>query len=258
MAKAAKHFGKEADYKKYSALAHTIKKAINKKYLNTATGVYGTGLQTELSAPLYWGVVPEDYKEKVASKLAARVEADDKHIDVGLLGTRTILGALSANGYADLAYEVASQETFPSWGWWIKNGATTLYENWDIEAASDISRNHIMFGTIGGWLYSGLGGILPDEDTPGFKHFVLEPHFVKGLDAFKVSYNSTYGKIVSSWVTKDVIVYEAIVPSNSTATIYLEGRKVTYNGKELQKNMDNRFAVELSAGTHHFEIQKEL
>jgi alpha-L-rhamnosidase len=73
---------------------------------------------------------------------------DDKHIDVGLLGTKTILNALSENGYPELAYEVASQETFPSWGWWIVNGATTFFENWPLDASRDISMNHIMFGEI--------------------------------------------------------------------------------------------------------------
>ena len=144
LAKAAKLFGREADFQKYSALATKIATAINAKYLNQETGIYGTGLQTELSAPLFWGIVPEELKAKVAENLSKRVIADAKHLDVGLLGTKTILNALSENGYADLAYEVAAQETFPSWGWWIVNGATTLYENWPIDATKDISLNHIM------------------------------------------------------------------------------------------------------------------
>ena len=82
-------------------------------------------------------------------------------MDVGLLGTKAILNALSENGYADLAYTLASQSTYPSWGWWIVNGATTLYENWPIDTKSDISMNHIMFGEIGAWMYKGLGGIFP-------------------------------------------------------------------------------------------------
>ena len=129
--------------------------------------------------------MPEELRAKVAANLAKRVEADGNHIDVGLLGTKAILNALSENGYADLAYKVASQETFPSWGWWMVNGATTLYENWPIDAKSDISMNHIMFGEIGAWLYKALGGIRPDPDQPGFKNILLEPHFVKGLDHFE-------------------------------------------------------------------------
>ena len=89
--------------------------------------------------PLYWGLVPNALRAKVAANLAARVHADGDHINVGLLGTKSILNALSENGYADLAYQLASQKTFPSWGWWIMNGATTLYENWSIDAQSDVS-----------------------------------------------------------------------------------------------------------------------
>ena len=99
--------------------------------------------------------------------MAKRVEADGKHM-TWTIGPKTILNALSENGYADLAYEVASQETFPSWGWWIVNGATTFYENWPIDAKSDISANHIMFGEINAWYYKALGGIFPDENQPGF------------------------------------------------------------------------------------------
>ncbi len=197
LAKAARLFGLDEDAEKYTTLATKIKNAINKKYLNEETGLYGTGLQTELSAALYWGIVPEDLIPKVAANLAKRVISDNKHIDVGLLGTKTILNALSENGFAELAYEVALQETFPSWGWWIKNGATTLYENWDISADRDLSMNHIMFGEIGAWFYKGLGGIFPDENSPGFKKIVLKPNFIPQLENFEARHNTPNGEVVS-------------------------------------------------------------
>ena len=140
---------------------------------------------------------PNTLKNKVAENLAERVIADNKHIDVGLLGTKTILNALSENGYAELAYEVALQETYPSWGWWIENGATTLYENWNIESESDLSMNHIMFGEIGAWFYKGLGGIFPDPENPGFKNIILKPNIVSGFEHFEASHKSPYGEIVS-------------------------------------------------------------
>ena len=253
LAKAAKHLKKEDDYKTYSQLAKNIKSAINKKYLNTTTGIYGEGFQTELSAPLYWGVVPDNLRNKVAQNLAERVISDNKHIDVGLLGTRTILGALSANGFADLAYEVASQETYPSWGWWIKNGATTLYENWDINASSDISKNHIMFGAIGGWLYSGIGGILTDEKNPGFKNILLKPNFVKGLEAFEAKHEGPYGEITSSWKKQsDQVNYTVFVPPNSTAILFLKGKEVRLEDEKIQGNRD--YKIQLKSGKHHFTI----
>ena len=258
LAKTAKHLGKEADYEKYTILSESTKNAINKKYLNTETGMYGEGLQTELSAALYWDVVPVELKGKVAKNLADRVLEDGKHIDVGLLGTKTILGALSENGYADLAYEVASQESYPSWGWWIKNGATTLYENWDINASSDISRNHIMFGAIGAWLYKGLGGIHPDPKAPGFKNVLLKPNFVAGLDSFKATHTGPYGEIISGWKREGTTVtYTVVIPPNSTATIQIENVKnATVDGeKKVINSITSLLQVELKSGEHHLKIE---
>jgi len=256
LAKAAKILGHESDFQKYSALTEKIAAAINAKYLNQETGIYGTGLQTELSAPLFWGIVPENLKSKVADNLAKRVIADNKHLDVGLLGTKTILNALSENGYADLAYEVAAQETFPSWGWWMVNGATTLYENWPVDATSDISLNHIMFGEIGAWYYKALGGMKPDQEKPGFKNILLEPHFVKGLNSFEASHDGPYGKIQSSWKRrKKTITYQVVIPANSTASLKLSGKKIRLNGKIVSAQTENtNYSTNLVAGSYEFLI----
>ena len=239
LANAAKLFNKQEDYKHYSELAEKIKEAVNTKYLNKETGIYANGSQTELSVPLQWKIVPEDMIAKVTRNLAQKVEEAGNHLDVGVLGAKAILNALSENGYPDVAYKVAAQNTYPSWGWWIVNGATTLLENWDLKAERDISDNHMMFGEVGGWFYKGLGGIFPDPQQPGFKHILLRPNFVKELKNFEASHNSPYGTIVSKWNwNKKKINYEVVVPANSTATLYLpdyvKGEKV----------------IELTAGTH--------
>lgn len=258
LAKAAKLFGKDDDYQKYSSLAKKITDAINKKYLNRETGIYGQGLQTELSAPLFWGIVPENLKDKVAKNLANRVIADGKHLDVGLLGTKTILNALSENGYADLAYEVAAQQDFPSWGWWIVNGATSLYENWPIDAKSDISLNHIMFGEIGAWYYKALGGLKPDVAQPGFKNIMLEPHFVKGLNSFQTTHKGPYGEIQSNWKRDGKkVIYQVVIPANSMATVKLQGSEISRNGKvvyQLKKAENNVYVTNLTAGTFEFVV----
>lgn len=263
LAKTAKLFGKTADYEYYSALAEKIKTAFNNKYLNKTTGIYGSGFQTELSVPLCWGLVPDQLKAKVAENLAKRVAADNNHLDVGLLGTKAILNALSENGYADVAYKIASQETFPSWGWWIANGATSLFENWPIDAKSDISMNHIMFGEIGAWLYKGIGGIKPDASQAGFKNIILAPNFVENLNAFEASHDSPQGKIISSWRrVGEKIVYTITIPANATATVLLNvktnqhiqkqysvaEKSISITHKQLKINP-------LSAGTYQFEIQ---
>jgi alpha-L-rhamnosidase len=248
----------QADHEKYSKLAGTIKNAINSKYLDTMTGIYGTGKQTELSVPLFWGLVPEQLKSKLAANLARQVEADSNHIDVGLLGTKAILNALSENGYADLAYRVAAQETFPSWGWWMKNGATTLYENWPNDAKSDISMNHIMFGEIGAWFYKALGGIKPDPEQPGFKNILLEPHFVSGLDHFEASHEGPDGTIFSSWKRSGKqIIYSVTVPPNSTATLRLTIAKdqKLYENEKLVNTGDVSFVHKIRAGVYRFELK---
>ncbi len=264
LAQAAKILGKPDDHEQYSALAAKIRDAVNNKYLDRNTGIYGQGVQTELAVPLFWGVVPDDMRSKVAANLAKRVEADGKHVDVGILGTKAILNALSENGYADLAYTVASQETYPSWGWWIVNGATTLYENWKIDAARDISLNHIMYGEIGAWLYKALGGIKPDPDYPGFKNVVLRPLFVAGLDQASSSYQSPYGKIVSEWSKKKkAVVYKVVVPPNATADLYLpagcslKSAKLAPDAKpvNLQKSADGSYA--LLSGNYEMELKLE-
>lgn len=263
LAKAALLFGHQSDFKKYTALAEKIKNAINSKYLNNETGIYGSGLQTELSVALYWGIVPDSLKGKVAENLANRVIQDDKHIDVGLLGTKAILNALSENGYAELAYEVALQETYPSWGWWIKNGATTLYENWDIKSDRDLSMNHIMFGEIGAWFYKGLGGIFPDPENPGFKNMILKPNFITSLEHFEASHDCPSGKIISKWEREgNILKYSVVVPPNSTATLYLKTDEIS-NSKEISKLKGVKVAgvlndytiINLESGSFVFNIQ---
>lgn len=221
LAEAARLFGKEDDYRYYSTLAENIKNAINNKYLNRETGIYASGTQTELSVPLQWGIVPPELTGKVVKNLLVKVEQAGFHLDVGVLGAKAILNALSENGEAEAAYKIAVQDTYPSWGHWIVNGATTLLENWDLNATRDISDNHMMFGEIGGWFFKGLGGIKPDPQQPGFKHILLRPNFIKSLKKFECSYESPYGTIVSRWEYKgNTVTYYVEVPANSTATFY--------------------------------------
>lgn len=245
LAHAAKLFGKKRDYEHYTNLAHRIRNAINKKFLNTETGIYCSGSQTELATPLYWGVVPEKLRAKVAENLYKKVEEDDFHIDTGILGAKALLNALSENGYAEAAYKIASQETYPSWGWWIVNGATSLYENWNIDAENDISMNHIMFGDINAWMYRALGGLFPDEDQAGFKHIQLRPNFVKDLKQFEAKHTSPYGEIVSSWKrTNKQILYHLVIPANSSATLH------------LPENIEGEKVMQLSAGTYDLELRE--
>jgi len=256
--------GHQKDQEHYARLAEKIKSAFNIKYLDLSTGIYGSGFQTELSVPLMWGLVPDDMIDKVSTNLAKAIEAEDFHIDVGLLGSKAILNALSDNGYPEVAFKVASQETFPSWGWWIVNGATTFYENWDIEAKRDLSLNHIMFGEINAWFYKALGAIKPDANQPGFKNVLLEPHFVDGLNQFSAEHEGPYGKISSSWErTGKGIVYQITIPPNSSATVTISGKEILLDGANPNENEfakviyseDEELQVQVTSGSFEFVIK---
>lgn len=244
LAAAAKLFGKTADHQKYDQLSKRIKAAINARFLNVSSGIYNNGTQTELSVPLYWGVVPDEMKARVAANLNRKVEEAHFHLDVGVLGAKALLNALKDNGYGVTAYKVAVQDTYPSWGWWIVNGATTLLENWDLKATRDISDNHMMFGEIGGWFFKSIGGILPDPEQPGFKNILLKPIFPQELKESSISYESPYGKILSHWkLSGNKIVYDVQIPPNAKATFY------------PPNNVSHGNIIALKAGKHRLELE---
>jgi len=261
--KAAQLFNKEEDAEKYSLLAKKIKQAFNTKFFDETSKSYATGTQTELSAPLYWGLVHDENIKDVAANLAKRVEADQFHLDVGLLGQKTVLNALSQNGYADVAYKMASQETYPSWGWWMVNGATTLLENWDINAQNDISMNHIMFGEIGAWLYKGLGGIYPDEAKPGFKNIILKPFFPATLKGVNVWHNSPYGKIKFNWKRKpNKVICTLTIPPNSAGDFYVPSDYILrvieddVTKSKVDTDSINTVIYHLQSGSYKIHLQK--
>jgi alpha-L-rhamnosidase len=264
LAKAARLFGKNEDVARYTSLAEKIKTAFNNRYLDREKGIYGQGVQTELSTALLWGIVPDELRATVASNLAKRVVADNNHIDVGLLGSKAILNALSENGYADLAYTLTAQETFPSWGYWmVHDQASTLYEVWTaIGDVEESSLNHIMFGEISAWFYKALGGIHPDPQQPGFKNTLLKPCFVAGLNHASVSFQSPYGTIKSKWERKKQhILYHVTIPANTTADFYLPGGyrigKVNLSdGKPVALAETGKGVYRLVSGSYQFEIKK--
>ena len=216
MALAAGLMGNEAEARKYNELAASIRQAFNAKFYHPDTGLYGNGSQTSLSCALYQGLVEPANKARVLSNLVAAVEKTNGHIDTGILGAKYLLNALLENGRADVAYRIASQKDLPSWGWWIEQGATTLWEQWN----GTESRNHIMFGDISAWFYKALAGINPDPAAPAFKHFIIKPNLVGGLTSAEASYDSVRGRIVSDWkIANGSLDLNVTIPANTTATV---------------------------------------
>ena len=163
------------------------------------------------------------------------------HLDVGIMGCKTILNALTETGHVEQAYRMVTQQDYPSWGNWLRQGGTTLFENWDYNGlAAGYSQNHIMYGELGAWFYKALAGINVDPAQPGFKNILLKPHFVEDLDYVKASYKSPFGLIVSEWTrNQGKVEYKVIIPPGATATLYLDGK-----GE----------AKQLSSGTYKFYI----
>jgi alpha-L-rhamnosidase len=246
--------GIEEDRKTYADLAGRIKDAINRHYYR-GKGIYGeqgkglddAGSQTSLACALYQGLGDANLRETVDALVAA-VHKNDDHLDCGILGTKYLLHALSDNGRADLAYKIVNQHSFPGWGYWIDQGATTLWEQWN----GTESRNHIMFGDVSAWFYETLAGIAPDVAQPGFKRIIFHPYFAPELTWVKASHQSPYGEISAEWRRKGGHVYYKIsIPANTTGEVILPGgKKISIDGKSRSANK-----IILGSGSYTIKIK---
>ncbi len=255
--------GHTEDARQYTDLALKIRDAFNREFYDPETGLYDGGTQTALSCALYHGLVPPDARQRVLSKLVEMIESNNDHLDAGILGTKYLIDALTANGRADVVYEMATQTTFPSWGHWIEQGATTLWEQWDGGA----SRNHIMFGHISAWFYQALAGINPDPDSVGFKHFIIKPRLLGDITWVRAEHESRYGTIVSNWdLHEDTFTLKVTVPVNTTARIYVpsdtdafvnEGPGYIHSGDHVRfVGLEDKCVVfEAESGTYKFVSQ---
>jgi alpha-L-rhamnosidase len=218
LSRTASLLGNQADAEAYGELAEQIKVAFNKRFYNPQTGRYLGNAQTSMSCALYQGLVEPSEQEKVTEQLVASVDEQQGHIDCGMLGTKYVLHALSDNGRTDVAYQIVTKTTFPSWGHMLAQGSTTLWEAWD---GSD-SQNHIMFGDISAWFYKTLAGIRPDPERPGFKHVIIRPQPVADLRWASGEHHCMYGVIRSAWkIVDNRFVLSVVIPPNTEATVYI-------------------------------------
>jgi alpha-L-rhamnosidase len=265
LARTAELLGKTEDAKKYAALASSIRDAYNRQ-LYKGDGVYSIGSQTSQSCALHQGLVAPGERDKVEAKLAEIVRQNRCCPDFGILGSKYIFRALSDAGRSDLAFQMAVKDDHPSYGNWIKRGATTFWEDWNEGA----SRNHIMFGDVSAWWYQYLGGIRlsdsvsavahkTDAKAVAFKSFVVCPDPVEGLGWVKAEHDSPYGMIRSSWKNTDGIFrLEVVVPVNTAATVYLpvkpDAKNVVADVKPVQSDRD-RMAFKVGSGRYTFEVR---
>jgi alpha-L-rhamnosidase len=257
---AASLLGKTDDAARYTQLAVEIKKSFNAKFFKADSALYANGSQTALSCALYQGLVEPEYRKRVLDQLVGAVEKRNGHIDTGILGAKYLLNALSDGGRTDVAYRVASQKDLPSWGWWIEQGATTLWEQWN----GSESRNHIMFGNVVAWFYKDLAGIHPDPAAPGFKHVLLKPQPVGDLTFARAEHDSVRGRIVSDWkIEQGRFKLRVVIPPNTRATVFVPGASVSdvregrgpatkSNGVKSFRDENGSAVFEIESGEYEF------
>jgi alpha-L-rhamnosidase len=261
MSRYAKLTGNQADIAEFDALAKRVQIAFHKKYFNPRTGLYSNGTQTSSILPLSFHMTPEENRKTVFAGLIGKIEKESKgHVGTGLVGAQWLMRALSDNGRADVAFTIATQKTYPGWGYMIEQGATTIWELWNGNTADPAmnSGNHVMqIGDLGVWLYEYLAGIRPDSERPGFKHVIIRPYPTGDLTFVKASHKSMYGPIASSWKREGGrFQLDVTIPANATATVYVpatSAEKVTESGQPAAKATGVRF-VRMENGAAVYEV----
>ncbi len=245
LAEMAKVLGKEADVKIYGDLAAVIKTAFHREYFDPKTRGYGNGTQTANALPLFLDMVPDGERGGVWGNLFDNiVYKNNSHLTTGIIGTKYIMELLSASGASDLAYDIAVQTTYPSWGYMIESGATTLWELWQLRQGPSMnSHNHPMFGSVGSWLYKALAGINQAAGSVGFEKIRIAPQMVRDLRFAAGTTRTVRGEVTSSWSRDEHSVrLEAVIPVGSRAEIIIpqfnlenvtirEGDQVIWDGK---------------------------
>ncbi len=267
LSKAAAVLNNKGDEKIYSALFEKIKAAFNRNYV-TPEGRITSESQTGYVLALNFGLLPQDMEPKAAQYLTEDIKARGNHLSTGFLGTPYLCHVLSANGYTSVAYDLLLQQSYPSWLYPVKMGATTIWERWDgqktdstFEDVGMNSFNHYAYGAIGDWMYRVVAGIEIGE--AGYKHILIQPQPDARFTYAKASFESSYGKIASGWQLKEgKMIINITVPPNTQTTITLpsaQADKVTATvnplnattGKMVQQG--NNVVVATGSGDYQFE-----
>ncbi|MGB9681482.1 MAG: family 78 glycoside hydrolase catalytic domain [bacterium] len=217
--------------------------------------------QTINSLPLYLDIVPSEKKKDVLDTLINDItELHDYHLDTGIVGTRYIFDVLTDNGYDEIAYRIANQRTYPSWGYMIEEGATTVWERWEKLTSSGMnSHNHIMFGTVDPWFYKALAGIKCLE--PGWNKIIIEPHLVKDLRYTHASVNTLKGLVEVDWEKRDdLTIFSISIPVNTEAEFRLPKLYPNFIVSESDKPIweDGTFYREVSGIFEAKDLEKYL
>jgi alpha-L-rhamnosidase len=264
----AEILGKSDDAEYYSSLADKIKNAFNEKYLNKETNQYGTGSQTSNAFPLYLGIVPEDNIPEVVNNLVRNIMVDhDGHLWTGILGTKALVETLTEYGQGEVMYKISTQTTFPSWGYMVEKGATTLWERWGgykYFGPDMNSLNHIMFGSVDEFFYKHLAGIKPA--SPGYERITIKPHILGDLESATASVETVRGLVSSKWLKDgNSLTLEVTIPVNTQGEVSIpkmglenvtvkEGDKTIWKDGLFRRGVDGIIGAIESEGYVTFEV----
>jgi alpha-L-rhamnosidase len=271
MAKAARVLGKNEDADSYDALAADVRAAFNKAFVSP-DGTLAGDTQTAYLMALRFHLVPDALRPKLEERLVARIQERDWHLSTGFLGVNLLIPTLTDIGRVDVAYRLLENTSYPSWGYSIVNGATTIWERWNSytkdKGFGDVgmnSFNHYAYGSVGEWMFSSLAGI--DTDGPGFRKMIIHPRPGGSVNHAKAEYDSINGRIRTAWETKGTaFTLKASIPCNTTATVHIptanaeavmEGGKPTSGapGVKYLRMEQGKAVFEIGSGNYDFRVE---
>ena len=269
---AATVLDKKDDVTYYTGLLKKIKDAFFKEYV-TPNGRLVSGTQTAYTLALNFDMLPDSLRDQAAARLVENIHAYGDHLTTGFLGTPYLCHVLTRFGKDNMAYRLLLQDTYPSWLYPVKMGATTIWERWDgirpdktFEAASMNSFNHYSYGAIGDWMYRVMAGMDTYTDGPGYKHIRIMPHPGGGFTNATASLQTYYGNLSSGWEVKDGKTYYNIeIPANTKADIFLPAKQaedISEDDKPLSSDkslnvgqyQDGYIGISVGSGTYHFAV----
>ncbi len=266
MAEMARAIGKEQDAEHYERLYERVKAAFNESFVSDDGRIKGD-TQTGYALAFDVGLFPEELREKAGDRLATLVQK--KGLTTGFVGTPLLLPALTSTGHSDVAYQLLTSTSYPSWGYSIMNGATTTWERWDSYTKeggfSDPrmnSFNHYAYGSVVAWMFATMAGIDTRSDGSAFQHIVIEPKLSYQLGDVHAQYRSIRGDIVTHWrYVPEGVRLEVSIPANTHATVYVPATSAENvreedapagEGVEFRGMEEGRAVYEIGSGDYTF------
>ncbi|MEV8021951.1 alpha-L-rhamnosidase [Streptomyces sp. NPDC086554] len=258
VARVAGTLGKDpAPYKK---LFRSVRDAFRAAYVSAGGRVKGD-MQTAYVLALSMDLLPEADRAPAAARLVELIKSKEWHLSTGFLGTPRLLPVLTATGHTDVAYRLLVQRSFPSWGYQIDKGATTMWERWDsikpddsFQDAGMNSFNHYAYGSVGEWMYANIAGIAPAD--PGFRKVLVRPRPGGGVTEAEGRFDALHGPVTTRWKTdSEGFRLTLTLPANTTAEVWVPADKaaqVTHGSAEFLRMEDGCAVFTVASGTHRF------